>query len=141
MVFLIIRPFLLNFAQLFLRNQGLWGHLWRQNCSATKKFSAACLAKVTDIPHFTPICRRPSPALTPILCHVVPLMCRISYHFAIIMNIFSVRANLVFAQKDVGRALPAISFNHQFTPRWCRFCAASQPPGPRRAVRIRIPLA
>ena len=79
MVFRMNRPFLFNFAQLFLRNQGLIRAFWGQNCSATKKFSAVCHAKVTDIPHFTPhsLCR--GPALTPSLCHVctayVPLSC------------------------------------------------------------------
>ena len=64
-----------NFSPESGPNLGLWG----QNCSGTKKISAASLAKVTDIPHFTPHSRCRGPALTPILCHVctayVPLSC------------------------------------------------------------------
>ena len=43
---------------------------WGRNCAGTEKISAACLPKVTDIPHFIPICHRRVPALIPILCHV-----------------------------------------------------------------------
>jgi len=62
------------FPRLFPPNQGHCG----RNCAATKKISAACLDKVTNIAHFTPICRSRGPTISPTLCHLVPFMSRIS---------------------------------------------------------------
>jgi len=77
-VFLINRPFLFNFAHFFHPISPKIRAFWGRICAGTKKISATCLTKVTDIAHFTPICRRRDPALTPVCAVFVPVLCRLA---------------------------------------------------------------